>query len=274
MSAGHPLIPQEENSLVSLPDELLLEILGSLSWRDVMRVRLTCTCLRKISKMAWPSVARHESRDIWWLEKPVSAHTEDELEYLYSRRQSAEIGYAMMANGTGPIVSTPMLGAGCCCVTPGGRWLLMSNNMGSLLYLDLDAPEITPNVLIPEQPIQCVSLISLDLDTSCPSLRFNLAFSLQDIVTPYAQTHISVWQVNTVIDDTGSVALRASCLTAFLPEPQGYVQSLSLLGDSLAYSHTRCEHALTAVVEWKLIEGPNYPKRIFYPSAGYSSPSW
>ncbi|TFK62267.1 hypothetical protein BDN72DRAFT_848854 [Pluteus cervinus] len=262
--------PHKESRLLFLPAELLSDILKSLSWRDVMRARLTCTRLRKISKTAWRSIARQEPRNTWWLDKSVDAHTEDELEFLYVRRQNAEIGFAMLAKGASPrqrTVSVGELGTDSHYLLPGGRWLLLSTHMGSILYFDLAASDIRANVLIPEQPFQCAALLCPDQDASSPTLRFHLGLVRQDIDSLTPQEPLEVWKVDVVCDDTGgAVGLRAVCLKSFMPEPPGYIVALSLLGDSLAYSHRDFDRPMTAVVSWKSIEGPNYPKRVFFPS--------
>ncbi|TFK60976.1 hypothetical protein BDN72DRAFT_850049 [Pluteus cervinus] len=176
----------------------------------------------------------------------------------------------MMASGAIPrqrMGSAPQSGAGCYRLLPGGRWLLISTHIGSVLYYDLDALEVTANVLIPEQPFQCTTLISPDLDTTSPTLRFNLAFSKQNLDDSTSKEPLEVWQVDLVSDDTGrGVGLRAICLKSFYSEPPGYIHSLSLRGTNLAYSLNYSGRPMTVVVSWKSIDGPNYLKRIFSPS--------
>ncbi|TFK62268.1 hypothetical protein BDN72DRAFT_848855, partial [Pluteus cervinus] len=261
--------PHKESRLLLLPAELLSDILKFLSWRDVMRVRLTCTHLRKLSKTAWRSIACRESRHTWWLEQPVDAHSEDELEFLYLRRQSAEIGYTMMANGAAPRQRTGFIPnlSNCFRLLPGGRWLLTATDTGSVLYFDLDIPEVIAKVLIAGKSSRCATFITLDLDTTSPTLMFNLALSKQNAYTTMPQEPLEVWQVNIVTEKTGrGINLQAVCLKSFFVEPPGWVHSLSLLGGSLAYSHAGSDQLVTAVVSWTSIEAPNYSKRIFFPA--------
>ncbi|TFK68087.1 hypothetical protein BDN72DRAFT_64586 [Pluteus cervinus] len=157
-------------------------------------------------------------------------------------------------------------------VVPGGRWLLVPNAGGSILYYDLDAHDSCARVLIPEKQYNCLTEMSIDVIPACSYLRFNLALAFY---FPRSSGHqLEVWQIDLVLDEHGQgTGLSACCQASFQQEPPGLCDSLSLLGDKLAFTTFYQEHPAvhTVVVDWKTVQGINHPKRVLHPSSRYST---
>ncbi|TFK72876.1 hypothetical protein BDN72DRAFT_284575 [Pluteus cervinus] len=281
-------VPQEkgkasrrENLLFRLPDELLVEIVKEVMWRDALRLRRTCSRLRDITRSlrVWQSFARRESRQTLWLELPVESYNSEELEHLILRRKSADTRYEKSVESLIlPQRTLPFRRDGqydSLCLVPGGRWLLFSTRRGSVTYYDLNSEGFTRQELIPEKRTKSITSMCVDVDLDSPTLKFNLVLVTVEFSGPVDghQALIEVWQVDLAVDERGKgVALTASDgpLASFLQEPRGHISSMSLVGDFFAYSISfRPRHNTYAfIVNWKAVLGTEYVKRVV------SIPDW
>ncbi|KAF9475411.1 hypothetical protein BDN70DRAFT_996428 [Pholiota conissans] len=149
--------------LCAMPNELLMEILQYLGWKDVFVVRRTCKLFFDLStsRHLWISLFRRLCDEVLVapiLEHPIDTYTAAELELVVMRRISSEIRHKA---GLPPRVWTVLEGKECPplqdCVLflDGGRWLLamkfMEDNQGIYAY-DLDAPQKKPERII---DLQC-----------------------------------------------------------------------------------------------------------------------
>ncbi|TFK64612.1 hypothetical protein BDN72DRAFT_846438 [Pluteus cervinus] len=259
--------------LFLLPNELLVEIVKALSWRDVLRLRQTCKRLLRVTRSLeiWRSLVRRESRQTSWLELPVESYTSEELERLLLRRKSAEARYEVAAKDV--VLPQRVLPVGMdlpvdsVCLIPGGRWLLISTSRGSVNYYDLHSEEPLGRELIPERYDERRSSMCIDVDLNSQILKFNLALTNLDWTMDASdrQATLEIWQVNLVVDEQGKgVALKAQSLADFLQEPTGTITSMALVGNLFAYSLHFGLHERTyiLIVNWKTIHESNYPKQV------------
>ncbi|TFK72870.1 hypothetical protein BDN72DRAFT_876262 [Pluteus cervinus] len=272
----------EAKKLLSLPTELLTEVMINLSWLSVLHARRTCRRLQDVSKssVVWRHLVRQESRYLLRLEQPVESYSSDELEYILLRRKNAEVRYERAANGSGlelrqrtlPVSTLSYLD--CVRLVPGGRWLLISTRHGSVKYYDLSTQDHIGRILIPRRYIKSKSWMSIDVDMNSPTLQFNLALINLDLKVHWdgrsnSQSQIEIWGISLVVDESGrGIGLSAGheARSSFLQEPKGEINfnTTSLVGDYLSYgiSEQSVWAEFLCLVKWKDICGPNYPKRI------------
>ena len=109
--------------------------------------------------------------------------------------------------------------------------------------------------------------MSIDVDSTSAYLRFNLALVFYFLGGSDHQ--IEVWQVDLALDEFGQgIGLRAGCQASFKQEPPGLCDGLCLRGDNLALAVIYEAHLASyiAVVDWRSVQGSDYPKRLLYPT--------
>ncbi|TFK62079.1 hypothetical protein BDN72DRAFT_407106 [Pluteus cervinus] len=266
-----------ERGLLRLPDELLTQVVKQLEWQDLLQIRQTCQRLNYISKSlsVWRRVVEREPPGLLWLECPIGAYSSNHLEFLFLRRQRAELGYEMVAKGAEPrrqVIPVSMRDiAGPAHLVRGGRWLLFATHTGSIVYYDLEVETPVAQTLTPEHGDDDLVMIAVDMDPTSPTLQFNLAISRRStnptIDTP--KDMVEVWHVGLVLDrNEHGISLRAERLASFDQEPPGWCCKISLLGEQLAMTisemHDRTLYIVA--VSWRSIRKRDYPKRIIHPA--------
>jgi hypothetical protein len=221
------------------------------------------------------------------LERPIKLHTSHDLEFLFLRLKSADIGWrtddSPPARKREIETTNP---AKCIHLVEGGRWLLVASETGCITYLDLDASTPTESILIPDQfepPIRVLYLpeikvkMSIDMDNDSAFLSFNLLLSISiDDTPPDPKAHgVQIWKVSLALNDQQQgVGLKAEQLASFPLEPTvNAIFCQSILGDHLALTLLSDQHeesTLTFVIEWKQADGDrtNYVRRLLNPRYG------
>ncbi|TFK62081.1 hypothetical protein BDN72DRAFT_964789 [Pluteus cervinus] len=265
-----------ERGLLLLPDELLTEVVTQLEWQDILHVRQTCQRLNFASRslFVWRSIVERASPELLWLECPISTYSSNDLEFLFLRRKRAEVGYKMVSKGLAPRRQVIPLSlkdiAGPAHLVRGGRWLLLATYHGAIVYYDLEAESPVSRALTPEHEEGALISIAVDMDSTSPTLRFNLAVSRNfSIGRGDLRGVVEVWQVGLVLDGNNlGVGLHAERLASFDQEPPGRCRRISLLGEQIAMTIFYMSHSevYTVCVAWRSVPGPDYPKRILHPS--------
>ncbi|KAF9442608.1 hypothetical protein P691DRAFT_810342, partial [Macrolepiota fuliginosa MF-IS2] len=142
-SASKPL-------LVSLPPEILDEILSYLGVESLLSLRQTCRTLQKAtsSRHIWLHLVRTllSQSNVSRLEEPLDSYTGKELEDWILRRCRVQRAWnspnlRFTQRTMQGLISPPIL-------LPGGRWLLSMHEGGRLHATDLDAGVLEPKMLI------------------------------------------------------------------------------------------------------------------------------
>ncbi|KAF9442604.1 hypothetical protein P691DRAFT_779311 [Macrolepiota fuliginosa MF-IS2] len=144
------LWPTSKAYLISLPPEILDEILSYLGVESLLSLRQTCRALRKAtsSRHIWLHLAKtflsrsNTSR----LEEPLDSYTGKELEDWTLRRCRVQSAWSspnlrFTRRTMQGLISPPTL-------LPGGRWLLSIHEGGRLLATDLDARVLESKTLV------------------------------------------------------------------------------------------------------------------------------
>ncbi|KZP27664.1 hypothetical protein FIBSPDRAFT_1039985 [Athelia psychrophila] len=176
--------------LLSLPMELLEEVVKNLGWLELLRVRITCKTLYDISKIRSVRVhlvKRAQACDPYHtpMDRAIEHHTADELEDWAMRRlvlvdqrpatcaqQSFRQRSAYLTNG---VEQTILL--------PGGRWLVSSLKEGGLVVSDLDSPEMRhQSIWEPQEDVDKWPAFDLVycVDEAATTLTFDLALHRSD----------------------------------------------------------------------------------------------
>lgn len=114
------------------------------------------------------------------LEEPLESYSAADLEQWVLIRRSADLGWKrsdLKYTRKRKIDNPPVGGV---FIVPGGRWLLVGDQEGSMLVYDLDASSITKTVLIPQDPEkQPIDLVAIDIHPETPgqNLTFTMAVS-------------------------------------------------------------------------------------------------
>lgn len=110
------------------------------------------------------------------LEEPVESYSATDLEQWVLKRRSADIGWRCSDLKSTRIRTIEYPAPGGAFIIPGGRWLLVGDQKGSVLVYDLDVSPITKIVLIPQDPEEKLTgLIAIDVhSTPGENLTFNL----------------------------------------------------------------------------------------------------
>ncbi|KAF9523419.1 hypothetical protein CPB83DRAFT_839727 [Crepidotus variabilis] len=239
-------------SLVSLPPELLIEMLKELGWRDVLTVRQTCRALDKVSrtKSVWKhflDVQATEQAVPWGgLEKPVELYQAAEIERLVLRWQS--VNASLDQEQRQPHHETrfdPLFPIQQIHLLRGGRWILLRDPEGGIHYCDLEAPEITASRLIPcpfEGETNIYSKMAVDETRDTPLLSFRIATFVEAIDATWMpekkslRPRIDLYQVDVILDShKRAVALTSILTSTFRPGfVQAVLKSMDLFGPHVA----------------------------------------
>ncbi|GLB35517.1 hypothetical protein LshimejAT787_0210820 [Lyophyllum shimeji] len=225
-------------TLTALPLELVTKVLEELDWYSLMNVRKTCKYLANISKLlsVWRSqLQRYLSRHRYTprLESPLAAFSASDLERWVTQRISADAGWKS-SNTTKPTRTRYIRDhtASGVCLVPGGRWLLVGSDDGSVAAYDLDRDSATLDddgrflFQLPDR--REVNYICVDVDEDAPSLAFNVALSpaWQDADSEKALS-IHVWRVS-LVGHGRKAYLTASPLRSFEAHVTAEIACLTL----------------------------------------------
>ena len=223
------------------------------------------------------------------LERPIKLYTPHDLEFLFLRLKSADIGWKTDDNPPArkrEIETTSP--AKCIHLVEGGRWLLVASETGCITYFDLDASTPTESILIPDQfespirvrldyPPEIRIKMSIDIDNDSAFLSFNLLLSISiEDAPPDPKAHgVQIWKVSLALNDRQQgVGLVAVQLASFpLESVISSVFSQSILGAHIALALNSDQHEesqLTFVIDWKQADGDqaDYPRRLLNPQYG------
>ncbi|KJA23565.1 hypothetical protein HYPSUDRAFT_66247 [Hypholoma sublateritium FD-334 SS-4] len=256
--------------LTTLPAELLTEVLKLLTWKDILYLRMTCKYLSEVTR----------TRAIWahlideyitskpyppLLERPIDMYTSGELEHQLLVWTSADLGWVTddghAARERSILAETPEF----VHLIKGGRWLLVTTDIGAVTYYDLDADNITGVLLIPAQvhkphPSYKIKMI-VEIDTKSPVLSFKIGFFIIGVPIPQdsnphptgSKAMFQVWDVTLVLDDSrNGIGLSATELAVFdRPSAIRGILEFSFLGPAIAFIALIPRHGLyTFVLEW------------------------
>ena len=255
-----------------------------------------CKALQEVSKTrsVWLNLCRphlsptETAPQTLHLERPIKLYTSDDLEFLFLRLKSADIGWRTDNPPARKREIETTNPAKCIYLVEGGRWLLIASDTGCITYFDLDASTPTESILIPDQfdplpdrsgPLSEIKVVmAIDRASDSAFLAFNLAVSFCLIETPppdpKAQS-VQIWRVALALDDQQqSIGLTAEYLASFPLEPS--VEGIfcqSIRGPYIALSLLSVEHEdcqLTFIINWKQADGDqtNYPRRLLHPPYG------
>ncbi|KIM36606.1 hypothetical protein M413DRAFT_448967, partial [Hebeloma cylindrosporum] len=176
--------PPPSVGFCEFPLELLTTILEELDWRDILQVRKVCKTLQGASKTRsiWLNLCRRHlfptatAPRTLHLERPIKLYESRELEFLFLRLKSAEIGWK--TDDRRPSRKRNFVTSNipkCMYLLEGGRWLLLASHTGSVTYFDLDAQIPSERILIPGQvnPESETDIkMAIDRDNTSPFLLF------------------------------------------------------------------------------------------------------
>ena len=214
-------------------------------------------------------------------------HTSEELERLLLVWISADIGWTRDDGRAARERSILVEPAQFVHLIRGGRWLLVTTDVGQVIYYDLDAETIEGVPLIPQQMHKPYDLnqvmMDIDIDSSAPTLSFRIALSIFDrsesgLYLPGRKSTIQIWSVTLLLDGLRAIGLSARRLALLHHRPTILsVRSLSLLGPNIAFTGLRNERGIyTYVVKWDQVDenSTDYSWRVLNPSlSNVSTPS-
>ncbi|TFK63968.1 hypothetical protein BDN72DRAFT_881790 [Pluteus cervinus] len=259
-----------QSRLLTLPLEVLTGIVQELSWREE---------LLRDSTMGGNEL---------FFERPVEQYRPGELERSILRWKRAKRNWTA-DDGTPPQMrSFDAKQVEHVHLVRGGRWLLFATSSSSVVYADLDAPgPPILHTLIPARPFLCRITMALEYLPEAEVLSFNLVLAVQQFEckqTPvdavFPEFILQVWKIRLDLRDNNQDSvdrLMAECLTSFRQEPQGFVNSVSILGDYIA--HTVCfsgdyeDLNFIVVTKWadRVKEEVDYPKWVHYLNVNWQS---
>jgi len=212
------------------------------------------------------------------LERPIELYTSHDLEFLFLRLKSADIGWRTDSKPTRKREIRTAHTAQCMYLVEGGRWLLFASNTGCITYFDLDASILTESVLIPDQFDACAKIhvtMAIDRDNDSALLAFNLAVSFCLIDTPPPDPKaqgVQIWRVELALDDQQrGIGLTVKHLASFPLEPSVTNFSCqSIGGPHVALSIGYEDYQQTSIIDWKQADGDqmNYPRRLLHLPSG------
>lgn len=153
---------------------------------------------------------------------------------------------------------------------PGGRWTILSRQDGSLLYVDCYGENSKAHTLIPPPPgwrtgTEVFVSFSIDIDTSCETLAFNIAWAIRQKLGANVGEYrheVQIWSVAVDFDDSWeAIGLSATKLASFPEDPFCSIDHCSLRGDLLAYR----QNSFLTLVDWREANGTKriFPRRVF-----------
>ena len=193
------------------------------------------------------------------LECPINLYTSHDLEFLFLRLKSADIGWRTDSKPTRKHEIRTTHTAQCMYLVEGGRWLLFTSNTGCITYFDLDAPMLTESTLIPDQfdpllmnqlhPYAEIHIVmAIDRDNDSTLLAFNLAVSFCSFDNPPPNPKaqgVQIWRVELALNDQQQgIGLTAKHLASFPLEPsiaQIFCQSIHGPYVALSVGYENCQ---------------------------------
>ncbi|TFK62448.1 hypothetical protein BDN72DRAFT_882644 [Pluteus cervinus] len=176
--------------LLTLPLEVLTEILVCLDWTSILQVRQTCSFFRAVFQQhsiltTLVTTYTKSLFDAPRLDAPYYMYTAEALEKYLLRRLSLKKAWESL---------TPAVRTADCDVNlhlfrllPGGRWLLTAQRSGQVAIYDLDSPGVAGTIIIPADPVLVeLRLMSTEIDRKSEYLSFRL------VLCPDLQQAVSV----------------------------------------------------------------------------------
>ncbi|KAF4621378.1 hypothetical protein D9613_000035 [Agrocybe pediades] len=274
-------------TILTLPLEMLTEILKELNLLDILQIRQTCKILHHATtaKPIWVDLfweCERLSPGILTLEKPLDMYSSEELERVVLTWGSMQVGWhtsdgtpSRQRTITSEYYSNVYL-------VPGGRWLLVFQNEGGISYYDLESPTYDKQkMLVPDYIRQAASnLVFYTVDSPCrlPLRNFKVAQYVRedpDAVEGNAYRAIKIWNIYFTAEGQVTTGLHATCLKTILVDPRGLdcQLSLSLKDQHLAFAlspdflgQQALMRRYICVVEWPLVEEDSleYHRKLIY----------
>ncbi|RDB18718.1 hypothetical protein Hypma_014706 [Hypsizygus marmoreus] len=219
------------HKLTTLPLDIVLDIVKELDWYSILTIRKTCKYLEEISRTCtvWCSQYRlyvAQRPFPLHLEEPLESYTAAELERWMLLRISADLGWESddtKLTRTSQFKQKEVTGI---FLVPGGRWLLVGSENGSVMAYDMDAPTVAPKLLIPPETLQDqqpVYNMSISQDLSSSKLTFTLSLSpCAQYANSLLLLRIHIWRI--ILHGHGAQAhLRANRLNNFQAHDVGVI---------------------------------------------------
>ncbi|KAF7972715.1 hypothetical protein HWV62_17168 [Athelia sp. TMB] len=205
-------ILRKKTYLLSLPLELLEEVVKNLDWLELLRIRMTCKALHHISKtrgVRVQLVKRAQACDPYHtpLDRAIERYTADELEDWAMRRLTQFEKWPPNCSQMSPRQRSfyPNRKAEHSILLPGGRWLVSTLAFGGLVVTDLDAPEPShQSIWEPREDDDKWPAMSLvyHIDEEAPELTFNLVLDRCDPASDLDDVKVYFWRVSLSEDGT------------------------------------------------------------------------
>ncbi|KAL4268798.1 hypothetical protein AB1N83_001196 [Pleurotus pulmonarius] len=212
---------QAANSLASLPSELLTLILTELELRDLRRARSCCGSLYAASKSwtIWLGIFQRLS-DSYVIPiippRPLASYSAAALESMVLQWSRVDHGWSSCSIRQQPPrqrirclewEDTPFT------LIEGGRWLLTTDQCGSVLAHDLDSSSLDMGTYVLIRPQNkrdhaFITSLSVCVDRSSPTLTFNLALS-HDYSRRASKSSLSLWRITLVNSKLTSKFLKS-----------------------------------------------------------------
>ncbi|KAH6901423.1 hypothetical protein BKA70DRAFT_1309499 [Coprinopsis sp. MPI-PUGE-AT-0042] len=277
-----------QRQLITLPEEVLAMFMMELDVQSLVRLRSTCRLLNRVSR------SRHIWRNIFllglgdtiprpfFLSKPLQDCSAEDIEADLRRWETGwgsgprepHIGKREVDSDQENKRSPASLQT--LCLIPGGRWLIVGYEDGSVWSLDLSdhdgsSGKICRKLLVPS-PFESTEhsetrlQVKLSVDFSSDEAlgdsqktyhiqQFNIAVMVCPMKYKLASTHIDVWRVH-VSNGSDRWGLRlGEHLSSFTEIGTAALQDCSLLGSALAYSLGTAPATCVVIVRWPAANG-------------------
>lgn len=214
---------------------------------------------------------------IYYVEQPLNSYTAGQLEALCLRWMKAAKAWRKKTSSIpreislkvneGPMGQDPY----CLRLAPGGRWLLVFDQItGGIYYYDLDTqnPTSTRIPLIPpryEDGFEQFCISQVDTDTGAPSLTFRICvlYCLEFEATRWTA---EIWNFKVVLDESGcgGTSLSATLVASFffMHMPEGFMSSPTLKGSSALFELTESDidepRTAVIIVDWTEVVDGSY----------------
>ncbi|KAF7986087.1 hypothetical protein HWV62_41497 [Athelia sp. TMB] len=247
--------------LLSLPLELLEEVVKNLDWLELIRIRMTCKTFHQLSKsrnIRVQLVKRAQACDPHHtpLDRAIERYTADKLEDWAMRRLTqTENGLPnFKRESVGQRNFYLDLGVEHSVLLPGGRWLVSSLKLGGLVVTDLDSSEVHHQTIwesredVDEWP--AISLV-YSVDEEATNLTFDLALDRWDPSSEISDRLVKLyfWRVSLSEDGTTFIA---QFLNSFWTSGQYLGVSTTLKEDYFArIARSRRGHHCVEIFHWR-----------------------